>query len=116
MRQRVLDKVEEARVTVGPMRSDSTYGNNGLFIFGERGLRVIASDGGKWDHVSVSKDEGQMPTWEDMCWVKGLFFREDECVMQLHPPKNRHINHCPNCLHMWRPQKKKIPQPPLNFV
>ena len=47
-----------------------------------------------------------------MCFVKDLFWDEEEMVMQLHPPKSKWINNHPYCLHLWRPTKETIPAPP----
>lgn len=83
--------------------------NSGAFLFvgPERiQLRVIASDGMGWDHVSVST-ENRCPTWEEMCFIKDLFFESEEAVMQLHPPKSQYVNYHPHCLHMWRPQSQE---------
>ncbi len=78
-------------------------------------LRVIASWGMGWDHVSVSLAD-RCPTWEEMCFVKDIFFRPDECVIQYHPPESKYINNHKYVLHMWRPQNESIPMPPLCFV
>jgi hypothetical protein len=51
-----------------------------------------------------------------MCYVKALFWDDEETVMQLHPPKSRWINNHPYCLHMWRPTKLEIPLPPDETV
>jgi len=74
-------------------------------------LAVIASDGDDWDHVSVSH-KARCPKWDEMEYVKRLFFRDDEIAMQLHVPPLDHINYCNNCLHLWRPQNHEIPRPP----
>ena len=72
---------------------------------GRSQLAVIVSDGGGWDHVSVHVfGEKRCPTWEEMCAVKDLFFRDDEVVMQLHPAKSEYVNQHPFTLHLWRPQ------------
>ena len=91
--------------------------HNGMFIipFKSYELHVVASDGDGWDHVSVSLNN-RCPNWEEMNYIKDLFFEEDECVMQLHPPKKDYINNLQYCLHMWRPQDKEIPRPPLYMV
>ena len=44
-------------------------------------LRVIASTGCDWDHVSVSR-RTRCPNWQEMEYVKRLFFRHDEIAMQ----------------------------------
>ncbi len=74
-------------------------------------LCVIASDGGGWDHVSVSHRR-RIPNWIEMSHVKALFFRDDECVMQLHVPLEDHVNVHARTLHLWRPQAQEIPRPP----
>ena len=78
-------------------------------------MKVIISFGEGWDHVSVGRDD-RIPTWEEMEYVKRAFFNDTECAMQLHVPVIDHINHNPNVLHIWRPQHKKIPRPPQEFV
>ena len=78
-------------------------------------LRVVASWGGGWDHVSVSI-EGRCPLWAEMCFVKDMFFHPGESVIQFHPPENKYVNQHPYCLHLWRPQEQEMPTPPLSFV
>jgi len=94
-------------------------GNNGCFEIPYVGtgkfLTVICSDGGGWDHVSVSLPN-RCPNWGEMCFVKDLFFDAEEEVMQLHPAKSQYKNFHPYCLHLWRPQKDKIPLPDTIFV
>jgi hypothetical protein len=75
-------------------------------------MAVIASTGLGWDHVSVSR-RNRCPNWYEMEYVKRLFFRPDEVVMQLHVPEAQHINRHPNTLHLWRPNDgREIPMPP----
>ena len=113
---------EPYRVRRGPRASNAAqYGNNGAFILppinplSPLPLRVIASDGGGWEHVSVSLED-RCPTWEEMCHVKGLFWDAEDCVMQLHPPQSQWVNNHPHCLHLWRPLAASIPLPPSIFV
>jgi hypothetical protein len=80
-----------------------------------KGLRVIASHGLGWEHVSVSLPS-RCPTWEEMCFIKDIFWGEDECVMQLHPPKKNYVNNHNYCLHLWKPIDIQIPQPPQIMV
>lgn len=80
------------------------------------GLLIIASDGGGWEHVSVSLPT-RCPTWEEMCWVKDQFWRPTETVMQLHVPAEDHVSLHPWCLHLWRPRRgQAIPRPPREMV
>ena len=90
---------------------------NGAFVFHRQGaeLRIIASAGGGWDHVSVSCPD-RVPHWEEMEYIKRLFFKDSEVAMQLHVTPDNHINVNPNVLHLWRPHKYKIPLPPKIYV
>ncbi len=109
-------KVEKCRVRTGHYGTDESYGMNGLFIVVVKGLhlKVIASDGGGWDHCSVSmeKNPTRCPTWNEMCAVKELFFKDDETVVQFHPAKSAYINQHPYCLHLWRCQVRERELPP----
>lgn len=81
-----------------------------------RALLCLASNGGGWDHVSVSLPN-RTPNWTEMEFVKRWFFNDDETAMQLHVPPADHINLHPNCLHLWRPNDgREIPRPPGEFV
>ena len=93
------------------------YGNNqnGALVIIHRKLKIIFSCGDGWEHVSASS-KNKVPTYEQMCWLKEQFWPEQACVMQLHVPKNFHINTHPHCLHLWRPINVEIPQPPQVFV
>ena len=77
---------------------------------------IIWSWGGGWEHVSVCPLNGSMPTWDDMCFIKDMFWEEDDCVVQYHPPKSEYVNNMPNCLHLWRPIADKMPMPPSLMV
>lgn len=85
--------------------SDATFGNNGAFTIKsakiKSPLEVIASDGADWEHVSVSLSH-RTPTWEEMCFVKSLFWDEQDAVIQIHPPKSEYVNTHPYTLHLWR--------------
>jgi hypothetical protein len=78
-------------------------------------LRVIASSANGWDHVSVSR-QSRVPNWPEMDLIRRKFFKDDECVMQLHVPLTEHINYHPHTLHLWRPQHVEIPRPPSWMV
>lgn len=84
-----------------------------------RMLYIIISNGDGWDHVSVSPAElsdQKTPTWEEMLFVKDLFFEPEETVIQYHPPQSKYINLHVGCLHLWRPQDASIPLPPMFLV
>lgn len=46
-----------------------------------------------------------------MCFIKDLFWGEEEVVMQLHPAKSQYVNQHDYCLHLWRPKTIAIPLP-----
>ncbi len=99
----------------------SLDGNNGVFIipakFTNLKLFCIASDGMGWEHVSVSLlGSKRCPVWEEMCYVKDLFWSEEDCVIQYHPRKEDYVNVHPYCLHLWRPVGLNIPTPPKFMV
>lgn len=112
---------EKYRVTKGLMASDSSYGNNGVFTIPHPKvsgywINCICSDGEGWQHVSVSlsadhRKVERCPTWEEMCFVKSLFWDDEESVMQLHPPKSQWVNNHAYCLHLWKPDVVEIPLP-----
>lgn len=92
-------------------------------------IRIIASDGinpddpfdalSGWEHVSVSvaTPKGlRVPTWAEMCAVKDLFWNEDECVVQYHPPRAEYVNHHPCTLHLWRHNSRDFLRPPTVLV
>lgn len=59
-----------------------------------------------WEHVSVApKHKYVMPTWDDMCFLKDVFFTDDEEAYQIHPKKSDYVNIKDNCLHLWRPRE-----------
>lgn len=108
---------EKFRITTGLLGSDSSYGNNGAFWVKTKKhvFTVIASDQMGWEHVSVSLP-ARCPTWEEMCFIKSLFWSEDDCVIQYHPPKSDYVNNHPYCLHLWRPIEQSLPTPPSFMV
>jgi hypothetical protein len=74
---------EKYRINVGAFASDASFGNNGAFgLILDKGTRVlaIASDGGGWEHVSVSRTD-RCPTWDEMCKVKDMFWSAEDCVV-----------------------------------
>ncbi len=102
------------------------YGKNGnsgngyfkVFV-GGKSFRMIASNGGGWEHVSVTpcnRKRQSCPTWDEMCAIKDMFFEPEERVVQYHPPKSEYVNLHPYCLHLWRPVSGEMPYPPARFV
>lgn len=125
MRQGEYRMVEGCRVKdIGEWSSDASYGNNGVFVLPHNGILLfcISSDEGEWDHVSVSVRARsgvqimRCPTWDEMCFVKDMFFLPEEFAIQYHPPKSDYVNNHPYVLHLWRCQKEGIAFPPKEFV
>lgn len=108
---------EMYRVTSGPLATSATDGNNGAFIVRHHSqtFQVIASNGGGWDHVSVSRRD-RCPTWTEMDYIKRMFWGPDDVVIQIHPADKDYINNHEYCLHLWRPQFEDIPIPPVSYV
>ena len=109
----------EHRVRRGVSASTEGDGNNGCFMIQRLGrdndIRIIASDGMEWEHVSVSLSK-RVPTWEEMCYIKKIFWDEEDYVIQYHPPKSEYVNCHPFVLHLWRPIGTEIPRPPSVLV
>lgn len=105
-------------------------GHNGAFdipLIVEHGsLFVIASDGSdvppphQWEHVSVhvrlQRGDTRLPTWDEMCRVKRLFWAADDVVVQFHPAEADYVNRHPHVLHLWRSVNQPQPTPPKEFV
>ena len=78
-------------------------------------MSIIASWGGGWEHVSASFRR-RCPAWAEMCMLKEIFWRDDECVVQYHPPKSEYVNNHPFCLHLWKRIGHEFETPPSIFV
>ncbi|MCA9013742.1 MAG: hypothetical protein KDA77_00290 [Planctomycetaceae bacterium] len=129
MRKSLPKEIRKCRVRTGHLASDDSFGMTGQFLIPYPGtgvvLRVISSDGSGWDaqslgpdaweHVSVSL-QARTPTWDEMDFVKRLFWKDSETVLQLHVPRDQHINFTETCLHLWRPKKLDVPLPPARCV
>jgi hypothetical protein len=120
MRRELPAKLEEGRLTSGRLASDASFGPYGVFfVHGPCGceLKIIASGGDEtgWEHVSVSTPR-RPPNWQEMCFVKELFWEPDECVVQFHPPESQYVNNHPHCLHLWRSIREAFPLPPAILV
>jgi hypothetical protein len=114
--------VNKYRVRTGLMASDDSFCMMGAFEIpmksGKKAF-VISSDGSGegmgWEHVSVSLPN-RCPDWNEMCFIKNLFWEEDEVVIQLHPAKSEYVNNHHFCLHLWRSIEAEQPVPPRILV
>lgn len=110
----IEDIIASKRVLIGQKSFDGFAGEIHLPLW--KGS-VIASTGAGWEHVSVSPQKKSVtPTWDDMCKVKDIFFKDDEAVIQIHPPKAEYVNNMTNCLHLWRCTYKEMVLPPSCLV
>jgi len=121
-------RLEPYRIVDGPCASGPQDERNGAFIIPclstGATLKVIISDGygwtdsglpgEPWEHVSVSLPN-RNPNWAEMCFVKSLFFDEEETVIQFHPPQSKYVNNHPHCLHLWKPPYEVV-MPPILAV
>lgn len=76
-------------------------------------LTVIATldtddNGITWEHVSVSL-KNRLPTWQELMFIKMLFWDPEDEVLQFFPPQSEYINVHKNCLHLWRPINVDLP-------
>ncbi len=76
---------------------------------------VVFSWGGGWEHVSIAYTN-RTPTWDKMCKIKDMFWNDDECVVQYHPPKSEYVNVHPYCPHLWKKSDGEFERPPINYV
>lgn len=128
MREKYSPNVERCRILAGRMGTppgercgaftvrSPVIGQDMVVVVGdgsdwqEIGLKLPA-----WEHVSVSL-KNRCPTWDEMCYVKKLFFEDEECVVQFHPPESEYVRHHPYALHLWRVVGQEFPRPPAECV
>ena len=63
---------------------------------------VCGMNEGGFEHVSVQLMARRLPTWNEMCVVKDIFWQDEEQVIQIHPKKSQYVNMV-EALHLWRP-------------
>jgi len=116
------DRLEDARLTE-PGRYHSWRGDPfGAFrLQGPCGaaLVIMANDAWEgshgWEHVSVS-NRHRTPNWQEMCFVKDLFWNDEDWVVQFHPARSQYVNLHPYTLHLWRKPGTEFPTPPPELV
>ena len=105
---RSLEEIRK-RVKYVKLLFGNTYGAE-FEIKRLRGSAVFGFDENGWEHVSVSPYKGKMPTWDDMCEIKDIFWNDEEAVIQIHPKKSEYVNMVDNCLHLWRHREIELPR------
>jgi hypothetical protein len=129
--------LDKYRVLDGRMGSTPSDGRYGFFLIPVRDiskkphdtwvLYCLASAADEpeaegWEHVSLRVESatdpkaGRLPTWEEMCLAKKLFFEPNECVVQFHPPESEYVNAHPNVLHLWRNTQFDFKTPPTLLI
>jgi hypothetical protein len=114
------EALERLRAT-HPTMGDSPFGAMfGWFVLPvvDGKLRIMSSGTGHindWEHVSVSHPR-RVPTWDEMCRVKALFWHDSETVVQFHPKRSEYVNTCEFCLHLWKRTGQEYVLPPKSLV
>ena len=109
LRNPELDKIRASHPSYPDTLSGDMFG-----YFETRGLRIISSGSGEWEHVSVSTAT-RCPTWAEMDYAKRLFWMDSEIVIQFHVNDDRKVNIHSHALHMWKPPFP-IATPPRELV
>lgn len=126
---RPLKELDKYRDILGEMQcwetsTDESRAMGGVFMIptkgSRKGIKVIASSGDipvsqGWEHVSASLPN-RVPTWDEMCMLKDLFWYPHENCFQLHPAQAEHISNHKYCLHLWRNKFQEVPLPPSQMV
>lgn len=112
---RTLEEIKEQPNIIVIQHTDD--GGSGEVWFGRVSGSVIWSNGGGWEHVSFAPFKRYyMPSWDDMCRIKNIFFYPEEVAVQYHPAESEYVNNLQNCLHLWRPTEQTMPVPPSWMV
>jgi hypothetical protein len=85
-----------------------TPGADGLgrWVHGARGLGLVHSiavegDGELWEHISISRRDGEMPSWEQLRDVFHEVAGPEALGIIVIPPKSEHVN-IAEVAHAWR--------------
>lgn len=76
----------------------------GMITFpkGQKASVVVGRNEHGMEHVSIEMFVDRLPKWNEMCFIKDIFWDEEEKVVQIHPKKSEYIN-ITEALHLWRP-------------
>ena len=116
MRKKLLCKNEIRRVRHPIYGFPDLNSIEGCFqiMYKNKRLHVQSGCGGGWDHVSVSLKH-RCPTWNEMCYIKDIFWEPNETVIQFHPAADVKKNLHKYCLHLWK-GNQIITMPPEEFI
>jgi len=131
MRKIYDSKLSRYRVTSGFYASDDSSEYRGKFFIPykfnpSKPKMTVLSSGPKkdkdiddpllnWEHVSISYPS-RCPTWAEMCFIKNIFWSEEETVLQYHPAKKYYMNLHEYCLHLWKPVHFEVILPPCSTI
>ncbi len=105
--------------------STNAEGNQGVFIIPHTNpknrrtinLSVMCSSDDQWEHCSVLVEgKKRTPTWEEMCFIKDMFWDDHDVVVQYHPAKKDYVNNANFTLHLFRSVTTQFPTPPNIMV
>lgn len=115
-------KLEDWRIRKGPYGSATGLPYGAFNIPGPCGRELHVMCGSStleeskgWEHVSVSL-KTRTPNWQEMTFIKRLFWPDDAWVVEFHPPAAKNINLHPFTLHMWCWTRGVFPLPPEILV
>lgn len=112
---RELDKIKDNYAV--SVEQEGLDGFMAYWEFNSRKYLIIVSNGGGWEHISISSVSGNhLPSWNTMCALKNLCFLPGETVVQYHPAESNYVNIVNDCLHLWQPQVDSLPLPPVEYV
>lgn len=114
MRKIFDTSLDKYRVRIGEEGSKPVDGWKGKFIIPgpcgkELTIRCDTIFEG-WEHVSV-EIRNRTPNWAEMCYVKSIFWGDDETVIQFHPREGLVIDKNPLRLHLWKIEGKELLMP-----
>lgn len=112
-----MKDIKQIKASIKAMIAEGEDGFAAQVVSQKTIYNLIISWGGGWEHASISIiGENRCPTWDEMCFIKNLVWKMNECIVQYHPPESQYVNNHPYVLHLWKPIKETMPMPPKMFV
>ena len=103
--EREIRRAKEIQVTDNALWIEGRLAKAGIIRMNKwSGTVVWGRDEGIWEHVSVSPLDGHIPTWDEMCRIKNIFWGPEETVIQFFPRESEYVNIVDNCMHLWAPK------------
>jgi hypothetical protein len=62
---------------------------------------TCVKDNKLWYHVSFSRLDRIMPTYQDLTWIKQVFFGDEFWAIQVFPKKEHYVSDHNTTLHLW---------------